>query len=231
MSGQAIVSASALLDFAREGAVRFRGVLAPEEAATLADRLEPDIAGRPGRRLTRSVERLLGPDGDLGHVAAGLLGDAARPVRAVLFDKTPQTNWAVGWHQDRTIAVRDRVEVEGFGPWTVKDGILHVAPPIGVLEEMITLRLHLDDCGEDNAPLLVALGSHRLGRVADADASDRAASLPVFACLARAGDVWACSTPILHASERSRSGGRRRVLQVDYAAAELPGGLEWRGLD
>ena len=127
--------------------------------------------------------------------------------------------------------MRDRVVVDGFGPWTSKDGILHVAPPIGVLEGMATLRLHLDDCGEDNAPLMVALGSQRLGRVPANRMIDAVQALPVITCLAAAGDVWAYSTPIVHASERSRFGARRRVLQVDYAAMDLPGGLEWRGLD
>jgi phytanoyl-CoA dioxygenase PhyH len=219
------------LSFRRHGARRFDGVLSKAEAAALGEALEPDIAGRPGRRLTGRVGGLLDVNGKVGRIAAQLIGPAARPVRAVLFDKTPSANWAIGWHQDRTIAVRDRVAAEGFGPWTTKDGVLHVAPPMAVLEGMATLRLHLDDCGEDNAPLLVALGSHRYGRVAENRLMDSVQALPVMSCLASRGDLWAYSTPILHASERSRANGRRRVLQVDYAAADLPGGLEWRGLD
>lgn len=45
--------------------------------------------------------------------------------------------------------------------------------------------------------------------------------------LAEAGDVWACATPILHASERAASPVRRRVLQLLYSAEALPGGLAW----
>ena len=110
--------------------------------------------------------RLLASSGPVGVVAASVLGEACRPVRAVLFDKTTATNWSVAWHQDRTIAVMERVDVEGFGPWTVKSGLLHVAPPFDLLAGMLTLRVHLDPVPETNAPLLVARGSHRLGRIA-----------------------------------------------------------------
>lgn len=221
------------LSFERDGAALFNGVLTPGEVADLRERLDPAIDGRPGRRLPddSATGDLLAVDGKVGRIAAGLISAAAKPVRAVLFDKTPDANWIVAWHQDRTICVRERIETPGFGPWSTKDGLLHVAPPIAVLEGMATLRLHLDDCDDDNAPLLVARGSHRLGYVRAGDAAAEAAEHPLFTCHAAAGDVWAYATPILHASERSRSDRRRRVLQIDYAAAPLPGGLEWRGLD
>lgn len=220
------------LSFAQNGAELFPAVLTAEEVAALRERLDPAIDRRPGRRLPDGdmAGELLPAAGSVGRIAAGLIGPGAFPVRAVLFDKTPDANWIVAWHQDRTVVVRERVEVEGFGPWSTKDGLLHVAPPIGVLEGMATLRLHLDDCDDDNAPLTVALGSHRLGYVPAGDAAARAAAMPMFTCHAAAGDVWAYSTPILHTSARSRADRRRRVLQVDYAAAPLPGGLEWLGL-
>ena len=162
--------------------------------------------------------------------ASELLGAEARPVRAVLFDKTPAANWAVAWHQDRTIPVRERIESEGFGPWSRKDGTLHVAPPVAVLERMATLRIHIDPVSPENAPLKAALGSHRIGLVPATEAAATAGELPQAVCLAEPGDVWAYSTPILHASERARRPSRRRVLQVDYAAFDLPGGLEWAGV-
>jgi hypothetical protein len=220
------------LSFSRDGAALYPAVVTADEIAGLRQRLDPAIDGRPGRRLPDDAATgdLLAARGAVGRIAASLLGERARPVRAVLFDKTPDANWIVAWHQDRTITVRDRVAVDGFGPWSTKDGLLHVAPPIGVLEGMATLRLHLDDCDDDNAPLRIALGSHRLGYVPAAEASLCAEALPPFVCHARTGDVWAYSTPILHMSERSRSVGRRRVLQIDYAADDLPGGLQWRGL-
>ena len=155
---------------------------------------------------------------------------AARPVRAILFDKTAATNWALGWHQDRVIAVRERVETPGFGPWTRKHGALHVAPPFELLARMLTLRVHLDPVPATNGPLLVAPGSHRLGLVPQGEIAAVVERCGTAACLAEAGDIWAYSTPILHASERVHTPAHRLVLQVDYAAEDLPGGLEWLGL-
>jgi len=220
------------LDFDRDGTRLFSGVLSPVEAAALAERLKPQITGRPGTRLQvePDVAALLAADGPVGRVAAGLIGPDAAPVRAVLFDKSPDANWIVAWHQDRTIAVCERHETPGFGPWSTKDGVLHVAPPISVLERMATLRLHLDPVDDDNAPLVVALGSHRFGYVPANQAAARAADSRNLLCEAGAGDVWAYSTPILHMSARSVGDRRRRVLQIDYAAAPLPQPLQWRGI-
>jgi ectoine hydroxylase-related dioxygenase (phytanoyl-CoA dioxygenase family) len=106
----------------------------------------------------------------------------------------------------------------------------HVEPPFDILAGMVTLRIHLDDCDAENAPLLIAPGSHRLSRVPARDTADHAERIGRMACLAVAGDIWLYATPILHASEKARSPARRRVVQIDYAAAELPGGLEWLGL-
>jgi hypothetical protein len=218
------------LRFERDGAERLAGVARDVLPALMA------VAGRTeviaGARLQGDVElaRLLDGSGAIGRIAAERQGSAARPVRAILFDKSPQTNWGLGWHQDRTIAVRTRREAPGFGPWTVKRGMPHVAPPIGLLERMLTIRAHLDDVSADNAPLLVAPGSHRFGRIAEDDIAGVVPECGISECLAEAGDVWLYATPILHASEASRKPQRRRVLQIDYAAEELPGGLEWLGV-
>ena len=86
------------------------------------------------------------------------LGEEARPVRAILFDKTAESNWLVPWHQDLTIVVESRAEAPGYGPWSMKDGRHHVQPPMHVMERMLTIRLHLDDCDATNG----ALQSRRL---------------------------------------------------------------------
>ncbi len=217
---------------AEDGAVHFAAALADGDLADLRRTADRALATGPGRRLNADAAFTpwIGPAGPVGLLAKMLLGDEARAVRAVLFDKTPEANWAVAWHQDRTIVVRERAEADGFGPWSLKDGLLHVAPPIGVLERMVTLRIHLDPCGPGNAPLKAALGSHRLGRVPAADAAARAGEHELAICLAKAGDVWAYATPILHASERAATPSRRRVLQIDYAAFDLPSPLVWLGV-
>jgi Phytanoyl-CoA dioxygenase (PhyH) len=163
----------------------------------------------------------------IARLAARELGPDTRAVRALLFDKHEANNWALGWHQDRTIAVKERIEVQGFGPWTVKAGTVHVAPPFALLERMVTVRVHFDDVDQDNAPLLVAPGSHRRGLIAESDIASAVAECGEHACLAEASDVWIYATPILHASARAVHPRRRRVLQIDYSADNLPGGLEW----
>lgn len=188
------------------------------------------VAGGPGARL-HDIPDLAAPlaaDGLIGQVAAARLGGGAQAVRAILFDKNPGANWALGWHQDRTIAVRERREVPGFGPWTVKQGLVHVAPPFALLAGMLTLRVHIDAVPADNAPLLIAPGSHR-ALVPEAAIPALVHACGTVACLAEVGDVWVYATPILHASARAQ-GSMRRVLQVDYAAGALPGGLEWLGV-
>lgn len=135
-----------VLDFHRDSAVLHRAVLASETVVALCRMFEPQLSSRPGRRLSEGDWASVAFEGPLTQIAVGRIGAGARPVRAVVFDKTPETNWSVAWHQDRTIVVRSRIAVEGFGPWSVKDGLIHVEPPVSVLEGMVTLRLHLDDC-------------------------------------------------------------------------------------
>lgn len=208
----------------------------PDRAASLLAAIEQVLAGcsrdRAGIRLSgiAGLATLLSSDTPIGGVAAAHLGRSTRPVRAILFDKSPTTNWALGWHQDRTIAVRAREEVAGFAPWSVKSGIPHVEPPFALIERMVTLRIHLDDVPPDNAPLLVAIGSHRLGRIADIDVEATVARCGVATCCAVRGDIWSYATPILHASAAASGHAHRRVLQVDFSADRLPDPLLWYGI-
>jgi ectoine hydroxylase-related dioxygenase (phytanoyl-CoA dioxygenase family) len=147
-----------------------------------------------------------------------------------MFDKCEGANWAVHWHQDRTIAVKARIDVPRFGPWTTKAGVVHVEPPFEIVASMVTVRAHLDDCDEQNAPLVIAPGSHKIGRVPEPQIRETIARLGQAVCPAAAGDAWLYATSILHASERARRPHRRRVLHVDFAACDLPAGLEWLGI-
>ncbi|MEH3122833.1 MAG: phytanoyl-CoA dioxygenase family protein [Sphingomonas phyllosphaerae] len=224
------MSATPPLDWPRDGATHH-----PAAAAELLPALHQLAANLPQERAGLRLHGhpalpLLLPTGPIHNIAARHLGPAAQPVRAVLFDKTPATNCSLGWHQDRTIAVRARADVPGYGPWSTKQGIQHVEPPFAITEAMVTLRIHLDDTPIDNAPLLIAPGSHRLGRIAEDAIAGTVARCGAVACLANAGDVWCYATPILHASAAAQGDGHRRVLQVDYAATALPAPLVWLGL-
>lgn len=213
----------------RDGARHIPAVLGSAALAALDAALAPHPPSRPGARLgpAAGLHDLLAP---VHAIASSLLGAAARPVRALLLDKGEASNWALGWHQDRTIALRRKLETPGFNGWTVKSGLPHAVPPFALLERMLTLRLHVDAAGPCNGPLRIVPGSHRLGPIAERDVDAVAARLGAFTCLAAAGDVWVYAAPILHASDRASAGGRRRVLQLSYSADELPGGLEWLGI-
>lgn len=219
------------LTFEKDGAERHQGY-ATDDLAALEAALAAVTIARAGIRLhaVPGLADLLAPARAIGALAATMLSPAARPVRAILFDKTPGTNWALGWHQDRTVAVAARHDVPGWGPWSTKAGVRYVEPPFALIEGMVTLRIHLDSVPADNAPLLIAPGSHRLGRVPEADVARAVARCGTAMCLAERGDVWAYATPVLHASAASAGHAHRRVLQVDYAASDLPGPLEWLGL-
>ncbi len=149
------------------------------------------------------------------------------PVRALYFDKTSDTNWLVPWHQDLTLALRARVEVPGFGPWSTKDGIPHVQLPVELLEQMLTVRLALDDADESNGALRVLPGSHRLGRLSAARIQQLRGERSDFLCAGCAGDALLMRPLLLHASSRSTSTRHRRVLHVEYAAFTLPPKLSW----
>lgn len=217
--------------FAIDGAELFENAIGLQLSGLRAALAELP-AGHAGLRLNgvTALDPFLAETGPVGQIAAELIGPQVRPVRAILFDKTPETNWVLAWHQDRTICVTERQDVEGFGPWTVKHGMQHVAPPFGLLARMATLRIHLDDVPMTNAPLLIAPGSHKAGRVPVEEIDNVVRRCGTFACVANAGDIWAYATPILHASEAASVPGHRRVLQVDYSVDKLPGGLCWLGV-
>jgi hypothetical protein len=215
-----------------QGALLVPQILAAEQIVALQELADRVVGDRPGVRIRADllVSAISNPSGVLGSIAGAFLGSAARPVRAVLFDKNARNNWAVPWHQDRTIAVTERCDVAAYGPWSRKSGTWHVEPPFKITSRMITLRAHLDDCDEDNAPLLYVPGSHMLGKLPADGVAECARQRGHAISLAKAGDVWAYATAIVHGSEAARNPSRRRILQIDYSADELPAGLQWAGI-
>jgi hypothetical protein len=155
------------------------------------------------------------------------LGAAAFPVRALFFDKLAGANWQVGWHQDLSIAVTERVEVSGFSGWSVKKGVTHVQAPAIVLENMLTVRIHLDDCAEDNGPLRVLRGSHKQGRLDDEQIEAWKRTAEEVCCLVPKGGALLMRPLLLHASAPAKNPRHRRVIHIEYAANPLPGGLRW----
>jgi hypothetical protein len=214
-------------DIQNRGFTLVRGLLSHSAIEELAGPLgAAPCAGQRGM-LSHPFVRQLAMSEPLLTAVRPYLNESPRPVRAIYFDKTPGTNWLVAWHQDMTIAVMHRVEAPGFGPWSRKNGITHVQPPVELLQSMITLRLHLDDTDGSNGALRLIPGSHALGRL-DAQGIERLRSaIPEETCRARRGDALLMRPLILHASGRSTSAGHRRILHIEYAGCELPHGLQW----
>lgn len=156
-----------------------------------------------------------------------VLGPAARVVRSLLFDKVADANWKVPWHQDLTIAVKHRCDAPGYGPWSVKAGVPHVQPPAAVLDGILTIRLHLDDCAVDNGPLRVLPGSHRLGILDSTGIAAARARTAEVTCTVPAGGALLMRPLLLHASSAATRPRHRRVIHLEFAAESLPGGLRW----
>lgn len=193
----------------------------------LSDRLSGREAGI--RNLLKRVPSVLelAQSTSLRTLVETVVGEPARVVRGVYFDKQRHANWKVAWHQDLTIAVRQRIDGEGFSAWSLKAGIQHVQPPPSMLEQMIAVRIHLDDADETNGCLRVIPGSHRLGRLTADQITHLRTTREIVPCVIRSGDVMLMRPLLLHASSVAQQPAHRRVVHLEYCAAKLPTGLEW----
>ena len=219
----------------RDGVALVPGILSDAQIEALRNLADAGHALRRGQSaygsrnlLDLEEVRKLAAESAISALVEPIIGPVAIPVRALFFDKTPEANWPVLWHQDLTIAVADRHELAGWGPWSVKAGVPHVEPPVSLLERMLTVRLHLDDCGPDNGPLRVIPGSHANGRLS----RERIVSLrqenPDRTCAAPLGSALLMRPLLLHASSPAKAPSHRRVLHIEFAQADiLPAPLAW----
>src|SRR5271156_3796717 len=120
---------------------------------------------------------------------SSLLGPEAFPFRATLFDKSPVSNWLVAWHQDTALPLRERKEGEGWGPWSVKDGVIYAHASASALSQVLALRLHLDDSRTESGPLRVLPGTHQRGVLTDDEMSKLAGELPANECTVDVGGL------------------------------------------
>ncbi|MFN8010261.1 MAG: phytanoyl-CoA dioxygenase family protein [Holophagaceae bacterium] len=211
----------------RDGVCRWPEALPEAVVAELEDRLG---AGSPLERRPIGLDALQNwlAGTFLPDRVAGILGPDARPVRALLMGKAAdRENWAIAWHQDSTLALKEPREVPGFGPWVNKAHFYHAQAPASVMEGMLATRLHLDPCGEGQGPLKVLPGSHLGGRLGDAEIEAWRARVEPRTILASRGDVVFMKPLVLHGSDRATDPSPRRVLHVEWASAPLPGGLAW----
>ena len=206
-------------------------VLTREEVAILLSTLQNWAFrhSRAGiRHLTSNdIVAELARDPRILAIAGSILSGDAIPFRATLFDKSSDANWLVAWHQDRALPLRARTEKAGWGPWSVKDGIHYAHAPACVLEQVIALRLHLDDSTQQNGPLRVLPGTHKLGVLSDEELERLSRELTAEDCLASKGSVLAMRPLLIHSSSKSQNDSPRRVLHIEYATSRFVGdGLE-----
>ncbi|UOQ64671.1 phytanoyl-CoA dioxygenase family protein [Hymenobacter volaticus] len=224
---------------ATEGYAVLSGIYSAKEIADLLRTIEAADTSSSNFRRSQDVfairnllgeipalqEQLLTPK--LHQVLAVLFsGSTPHLTKAIYFDKPAGSNWLVAWHQDVMIAVGGRIDLPGYGPWTTKQGETTVLPTRQVLESIVTIRLHLDDCDATNGALKVVPGSHQHGVLSN---DTLPAHTPhAVTCSVAAGGVMLMKPLTLHASNRSTSARPRRVIHLEFSAAELPQGLQWR---
>ncbi|USD23080.1 phytanoyl-CoA dioxygenase family protein [Microbulbifer variabilis] len=161
------------------------------------------------------------------NLAQRYLIQRPRLVRSILFDKNEKCNWFVTWHQDKTVAVSSKFTKSGWGPWSVKDGFHHVQPPLHVLKQMITIRIHLDDTDANNGCLKLIPGSQQHGILKKEEIYQYVKEHDPVACEAKSGSALIMYPHILHASDRALFPRRRRVIHLEYSCYELLAGVTW----
>lgn len=208
---------------ASDGYAIATGVLSENEIAVLLSALEQSSLPRSRagiRHAMRDVDvAALARDPRLLELAQQVLGPAALPFRATLFDKSPTANWLVVWHQDTALPLKERRDVPGWGPWSVKDGVNYAHAPASALEQVLALRVHLDDSTAENGPLRALRRTQNLGVLSDDQIHDLSTRVATTDCLVSRAGVLAMRPLIIHASSKSQSEKRRRVLHIEYAAS------------
>ena len=142
-------------------------------------------------------------------------------VKAIYFDKNESANWLVPLHQDLTVRVHRRHDFEGYGPWSVKEGVDCVQPPVEILDRIVTLRIHLDSCDEKSGALKVVPKSHKVGVIDSHEFEKWQEEKGLVSCDVEAGDIMVMKPLLLHKSEAAEIASHRRVIHLEYAAGEL----------
>jgi len=164
----------------------------------------------------------------LNALIEGLFGIGYFVVKSIYFDKPVNSNWFVSYHQDLTISVDKKLDITGFGPWTRKENQFAVQPPLNILKDNFTIRIHLDDTTESNGALKVIRGSHSAG-ITRSTAIHHSNEKEII-CNVPKGGVMFMKPLLLHASGRTTNNHRRRVLHIEFSSSVLPSGLQWAEL-
>jgi len=200
------------------------GVLSTECTRRLLKKISELRPSRSRAGIRHALQ--LAPIAEIAHLplvaglARELLGSKAFPFHATLFEKSSQSKWLVVWHQDTALPLRQRVERSGWGPWSVKEGVVYAHAPADALSQVLALRVHLDDSVTQNGPLRVLPGTHAMGVLSDDTIHELSTQTPPVECLVPTGGVVAMRPLLVHASSKSQSDIPRRVLHIEYAASD-----------
>ena len=216
--------------FERDGFAEIAGAISRDDCRSVACELRKPRIHQAGTRNLLDHEwcHALALRLKCNYILADLLSVDYVAVQCTLFDKSAAQPWKVPYHQDLSIPVRKRIDSPGCESWSEKEGAWYTQPPARLLAALVAVRVHLDDCGAENGPLRVISGSHRVGRIAEADVSAFVAHGGEVVCSAKVGDVLVMSPLLLHASAKPTNPSSRRVLHFVFGPPELPLGLEWR---
>jgi ectoine hydroxylase-related dioxygenase (phytanoyl-CoA dioxygenase family) len=159
------------------------------------------------------------------QIVKEILGEDAIPFRATLFDKSPTSNWLVMWHQDTALPLLEKKHAEGWGPWSLKDGVIYAHAPAAALEQVLAVRLNLDDSNLKNGPLRVLPGTHEGGVLTDQQIHELSEKVQSVDCPVARGGAVLMRPLVVHASSKSTNDQPRRVVHIEYAAHReiLPG--------
>ena len=229
----------------RDGFAILRDVFADVDCRRIADEVEIAMSQRDGDAIKGTTEkrtsgagqgRVVGGrnlihhwDGwrfilerpDVSQFVAAHVGPEAGLVRILYFDKPPGQGWSLAMHQDRTIAVAKHIDPPApFAKPTRKAGVPHVEGSTRLLQQMLTLRLHIDPMHDDNGPLTVMPGSHM--------EPNSSQNIETIQC--DAGDAFAMRPLLSHGSKAASptTKDHRRVVHLEIAPTrELPGQYQW----
>jgi len=161
----------------------------------------------------------------LNSVISKIFGSDYFVVKSIYFDKPETSNWYVAYHQDLTISVDKKIELENFGPWTTKQNQFAVQPPIEILQNIFTIRIHLDETNSENGALKVIDNSHskEIYRPENIDWKNENETI----CDVESGGIMIMKPLLLHGSNRTTNNKKRRVIHIEFSNKELPNELNW----
>jgi ectoine hydroxylase-related dioxygenase (phytanoyl-CoA dioxygenase family) len=203
-----------------EGFSSVEAILNHQEITELL-KLMPQVRAGQRNLLTLPPVLDLARNHKLLTYVRSILGKNAFPFKATFFDKHPEANWLVPWHQDLTIPVEHQRNLPGWGPWSKKAGVLFVQPPTPVLQQILAVRVHLDRCMPNNGALKVLPKTHHLGHLSMEQVAALRQKIPAFTCAMDAGEIILMRPLLLHSSSKSSIEGHRRVIHFEYAAQQL----------